>query len=73
MKEGDAIMKYVIYVQGVREYYRGNTYIHQGETFPAAGNLSEAKRYSSKKRAENAVKVLEQKCGDDFYVEEVEE
>jgi len=66
-------MYYVIYVQGVRDYYRGNTYTHQGETFPATAKLSEAKRYSSKKRAENAVKSLNQKCDDDFDIEEVAE
>lgn len=66
-------MKHVIYVHGVRDYYRGNTYIHQGEVFPAAGPLSEAKRYSSKIRAENAIKALDKKCDDEFSVVEVEE
>lgn len=64
-------MKYVIYVHGARDYYRGNTYIHQGEVFPAGAPLSEAKRYSSKARAENTVKALDKKCDDEFTVEEV--
>ncbi|CAH1058790.1 hypothetical protein PAECIP111894_04976 [Paenibacillus pseudetheri] len=66
-------MKYVIYVEGLSEFYRGNTYTHQGETFPAGCKLSEAKRYSSKKRAENTVTVLERKCDDKFCVHEIEE
>lgn len=63
-------MDYVIYVHGCRGFYLGNTYTHQGECFPATGRESDAKRYTSKKRAENAAASLEKKCDDKFEVQE---
>ena len=36
-------------------YYKGKTYIAQGEVFPAIGDKHEAKRYKSKSRLENLI------------------
>lgn len=43
----------------MNEWYTGEKYMFQGEIYPVTGNKQEAKRYTSKQRAENAVKALE--------------
>jgi hypothetical protein len=63
-------MSFVIYVNGQRDYYSGKTYTHQGETFPCVCKRDEAKRYKSKKIADNVAERLAGKCDDDFCVEE---
>ena len=55
------------------DYYGGSTYVHQGETFPSLVGRDEAKRYKSKKVAENSAKSLSEKCGCDCYAIEVSE
>lgn len=52
------------------EYYGGKTYIHQGETWAAFVQRNDAKRYFSKRRAENAAESLGNKVGYTFIAEE---
>ena len=59
-------MAYVIRVDG--EYYRGNTYVHQGETYPALVKREEAKKYKSAKIAHRAADALSRKCYGTFDV-----
>ncbi len=66
-------MSFVIYVNGQRDYYSGKTYTHQGETFPCVCKRDEAKRYKSKKIADNVAKTLDRKCDEDFDVQEIED
>lgn len=56
-----------------KEYYVGKTYILQGEIFPYIANHEhEAKRYTSRKRAELACVKLNEKTGRNFGVEAIE-
>lgn len=55
------------------DYYGGSTFVHQGEIFPSLVMRDEAKRYKSRKVAENSAKALGKKCGCDHYVMEVPE
>lgn len=53
-------------------YYTGKTYIYQGEVYAVCDkDINKAKKYSSLKRAENAVKSLFERVKN--YVFEVEE
>lgn len=47
-------------------YYKGKNYIYQGERFPSAGPLTEAKVYKTKKVAEQVVARLRSKMDCDF-------
>lgn len=40
-------------------WYSGSKYLFQGEPYPVTGSKQEVKRYTSKKRAENAIKALD--------------
>jgi hypothetical protein len=51
-------------------YYTGKTYIVEGECYPClSGDIKEAKRYTTRKRAENARLALNRKVGMNFMVE----
>lgn len=65
-------MSYVIYVNGLRDYYIGKTYTLQGETYPCGcdRDKTRVKKYKSKKIADKVAERLASKCDDDFYVEE---
>ena len=53
-------------------YYTGDTYIYQGEVYAVCDKeIDKAKKYSSRKRAENAARSLFEKITN--YVFEVEE
>ena len=54
-------------------YYTGYTYIHQGEYYGAFNDIDEAKVYTSKKRAVNAMEKLKLKVGNWEKMEVVEE
>lgn len=56
-------------------YYTGDTYQYEGEIYAVANTpISKAKKYSSRKRAENAVESLENKvCNYLFEVVEIQE
>ena len=46
-------------------YYTGKWYIVEGEYYPCyTDEINEAKFYSSRKRAENAIKTIERKYSD---------
>lgn len=45
------------------EWYLGSTYIFQGSRYPSIGDLREAKRYSSHKRAEKAAESIRSLAG----------
>lgn len=49
-----------------RLWYSGKNYMYQGEFYPVTGSEQEAKRYTSKKRAENALKVLNETLAWDY-------
>lgn len=66
-------MKCVILETELNDFYKGSTYIFQGCRYAAVGKKSEAKIYSSKKRAENAAESLNNKCDGRFEVLEVKE
>jgi hypothetical protein len=52
-----------------REYYKGKTYMVQGEIYACTSyKQSEAKKYSSEARAINACKKLNNKVGRRFEV-----
>ena len=54
------------------EFYKGKTYINQGEYYPVVdGCKSGAKTYISKSRAVNACEKLNKKAGRCFKVEEL--
>jgi hypothetical protein len=54
------------------EYYKGKTFIIQGECYPSASNNNEeAKQYTSKATADNACKKLNNKVGRCFEVIEL--
>jgi Na+-transporting NADH:ubiquinone oxidoreductase subunit NqrC len=55
------------------DYYRGNTYIHQGEFFPGLGKKTEAKKYKTRKLAERVQTTLKQKVETGFEVVEIED
>lgn len=50
------------------DYYTGKTYVYQGGYYASYGVKDQAKRYSSKKRAESAAKKLGEKVGYSFVV-----
>lgn len=56
-------------------YYRGKTYIYQGEPYAICGNsLDLAKKYSSYNRAKSACEKLNRRiCNYKFTVKEIEE
>lgn len=49
-----------------RLWYSGKKYMYQGEFYPVTGSEQEAKRYTSKKRAENALKFLNETLAWDY-------
>jgi hypothetical protein len=53
------------------DYYKGGTYIKEGGCYPITGSLeSEAKVYTSKLKAGNACKKLNNKVGRCFKIKE---
>lgn len=54
------------------EFYAGKTYIYQGGLFPVYASKDEAKRYTSRKRAENAAAKLNKKIDGRCEVKELE-
>lgn len=54
------------------EFYAGKTYIYQGGLFPCYASKDEAKRYTSRKRAENAAAKLNRKIDGRCEVREAE-
>jgi len=53
-----------------KDYYVGKTYIVLSEYYPwVSNNRNEAKKYTTRKRAENACIVLNKKVGRSFQVE----
>lgn len=57
-----------------QEYYEGGTYMYHGEYFPCiTSKIDEAKKYSTRKRAENACNKINMKCGRMFKVVSIEE
>lgn len=53
-------------------YYTGDTYVYKGEVYAVCDtDITKAKKYSSRKRAENAAKTLFEKIAN--YIFEVEE
>lgn len=59
-------------VCGFGGYYMGKTYIHQGECYASmVSELKHAKKYKSRKRAQNTVEILNNKVWN--YAFEVEE
>lgn len=66
--------RYILINEKGDEYYLGKTYVYQGGLFPCYCKKSDAKRYKSRKVAENACEKLNEKIGDDrFEVIEIEE
>lgn len=55
-------MKFIIGLlnqhKNVTDYYAGKTYVYQGGIFPCLCDQEKAKRYMSRKRAENAASAL---------------
>lgn len=49
-------------------WYAGKNYIYQGGFFPSICEKEGAKRYSSRKRAENAAKAVAERTGVSFDV-----
>ena len=73
-------MKYVIkkppeYLNSFEEYYTGNSYIVQGDKYLVFDkDISKAKTYSTKKRAENAINsICKWNISYKLFVEEVKE
>lgn len=66
-------MEHLIYDGKSSCFYLGSTYVYQGGVYPSLGFKDEAKRYKSKKRAENAVTSLKRKCEGDFDVVQADE
>lgn len=47
-------------------WYTSEKYMFQGDIYPVTGKKQEAKRYTSKKRAENAIKALDKTLAWDY-------
>lgn len=60
----------------VHEWYGGGSYIFQGEKYAVITSINKAKRFQSRKNAENAHKKLSASCvnvNNEFDILEVEE
>lgn len=55
------------------DFYAGKTYVHQGSFYPVRCTHDKARRYTSRKRAENASVTVSDKTGQSFSVYEVSE
>lgn len=72
MKRGDDLEAWGITEGNINGWYTGEKYMFQGGMYPVKGNKQEAKRYTSKKRAENAIRALEKTLATWDYNWEVE-